>query len=221
MGQKLEVSGRVRTLRWADGASGELTGALEGLYEAFRVGEDEGDRASFVLELAGGTLAVEVDVREAGDAGLPPRPDEHPFAAGRGSGVPARALPSCSSRTAGPAPRGAVAVTIRPEACSGIFAGAEGALRFSVPSVPGSGSLVIHTGSGTLWTDYVEACAPGTLTADLWIDGLRSTGQWRGAEGKLRFVLELHRPNLALGWYEGTCLLTPRAADRYQTFVPC
>jgi hypothetical protein len=210
VGHKLTVCGRVLALRWADGASGVLSGSLEGLYEAFRLGHDDRERSTFVLELAGGNLVVEVEVRDCGDAALPPRPDEHPFAGGRERVVPRRCGSGCSSRSPVGAPSGSVALTVQPEASSGLFAGARGGVELTVPNLWDAGALVVHTGSGSLWLDYLERHADGAgLETDLWVDGVRSSGRWHGADGKLRFALDLHRPNVARGWYEGTCTLRP------------
>jgi len=217
LGQNIEVGGQVRALRWLDGASGALTGSLEGLYEALR-GDDDGKDSAFVLEMAGGDLAIEVDVREVGDP-LPPRPGEHPFAHGRTPVVARRALPDRPAPVdATPALPRTLALTVLPDASSGIFAGARGEIVVAVPDFPDSGSVVVHTSSGDLWLDYLERrTARASLQTDLWVDGVRSTGRWHRAGGKLGFTLELHRPNVAVGWYAGSLRLDPTAhevADR-------
>jgi hypothetical protein len=205
VGQKLDLRGQVRALRWRDGASGVLTGALEGTYEAFRCGDEPGGPSSFVLELAGGDLAVEVAVRETGRSPLPPRPPEHPFAGGRNPLDACRSVPAAPGPEGAAAPEGRLALTVLPEASSGIFAGARGEIEVAVPNYWTGGAVVVHTGGGQLWLDYLELRTPrATLQTDLWVDGARSTGRWRGAGGKLRFTLALHHPNVAVGWYTGT-----------------
>jgi len=220
LGDIIEVGGQVRALRWVDGASGALTGSLEGLYEAFRGDEEDGKDSAFVLELASGDLAIEVDLREVNETGdpLPPRPGEHPFAHGRTPVVARRALPRPPSPIDATALTRTLALTVLPDASSGIFAGARGEIVVTVPDYPDSGSVVVHTGSGDLWMDYLERrSARARLQTDLWVDGVRSTGRWHRAGGKLRFTLELHRPNVAVGWYAGSLRLDPVAhevADR-------
>jgi hypothetical protein len=222
LGQKMDVRGQVRALRWSDGASGVLSGSLAGLYEAFRWGDDDTGQSTFVLELASGDLAVEVTVLDADNASLPPRPDQHPFAGGRNPVRARRAIRTCMPRMEAETSTGAVTLTVLPEASSGIFAGARGEIELTVPNYRAGGSLVVHTESGNLWLDYVELCAAGaTLQTDLWVDGARSTGPWRGAGGKLRFRLELHQPNVAVGWYAGTFRLGPAIdASLNRTLAP-
>jgi len=217
LGHKLDVRGQVRALRWCDGASGVLTGSLDGTYEAFRGGDDHGGPSSFVLELASGGLAVEVVVRETGPSPLPPRPAEHPFAGGRNPLAAGRAGPSPSPTGSGDGapPEGTVALTVLPDASSGIFAGARGEIELAVPNYWTGGSLVVRTTAGDLWLDYLEQHTPyAARRTDLWVDGARSTGRWHGAGGKLRFTLALHPPNAAAGWYTGTVTLGPATDAR-------
>jgi hypothetical protein len=210
LAQKVDVRGQMCALQWSDGASGVLTGSLEGLYEAFLCGDDDRGRSSFVLELASGDLAVEIEVREADNAPLPPRPDEHPFADGRNPVLARRAVPTSLPPMEASTPTGTVALTVLPDASSGIFAGARGEIELTVPNYRYGGSLVVHAESGNLWMDYLELrTTRATLQTDLWVDGERSTGPWRGAGGKLRFALELQQPNVAIGWYTGTLRLGP------------
>jgi hypothetical protein len=51
LGDIIELGGQVRALRWVDGASGALTGSLEGLYEAFRGDDEDGKDSAVVLVL--------------------------------------------------------------------------------------------------------------------------------------------------------------------------
>jgi hypothetical protein len=124
--------------------------------------------------------------------------------------VERRAVPTSLPLMEASPPTGTVALTVLPDASSGIFAGARGEIELPVPSYREGGSLVVNTESGNLWMDYLELrTARSTLQTDLWVDGVRSTGSWRGAGGKLRFTLELHPPNVAVGWYGGTFRLGP------------
>jgi len=211
----LDVCGQVRALRWADGVSGVLSGTLEGLYEGFRLGDDEGDRSAFELELANGSLAVELDVLQVGGVGLPARPGEHPFSGPEDPiGVLMAAGESADTEGRAPwAPQGQAgiiaALTVLPEASSGIFAGARGVVEVVVPNYREGGSMVVYTDAGRLWMDYLQRGDGSGLQLDLWVDNLRSTGLWRGADGKLRMALELHPPNVALGTYEGTVTCVP------------
>jgi hypothetical protein len=141
---------------------------------------------------------------------LPPRPAEHPFANGRKPFV-AQQTAATSMPLAEPStPSGMVALTVLPDASSGIFAGARGEIELTVPGYRDGGSLVVHTGSGDLWLDYLELrTTRATLQTDLWVDSARSTEAWHAAGGKLRFTLEVHQPNVAVGWYGGTFELGP------------
>lgn len=212
MSADVVVAGEIRALGWREGSSGIFTGSLEGLYEGFRFGSDGGDRAQFDLELPHGTLAVEV--RQATNMALPPRPAEHPFADGNDPipGMQAREhdVPAARAGHEAEAPVMNVELAVTPERCTGVFGSASGSIAVEVPEYRVGGSLVVHTGDGDLWMDFLEVGVRGVLNADLWVDGARSTGRWDGARGDVTFAMELHHPNFAIGPYEGSIQLADR-----------
>jgi hypothetical protein len=212
VGAELAVRGEIRALGWREGSSGVFAGSLEGCYEGFRFGSDGGERAPFELELANGTLGVEV--RQATNMSLPPRPAEHPFADGKDPIPEMREreheVPAARGGHDAEAPVMMVELIVVPDRSTGIFAGARGSLSVEVPSYRVGGSLVVHTETGELWMSFLEVGVRGVLHADLWVDGVRSTGQWSGASGELTFAMELHHPNFAIGLYEGTIRLADR-----------
>ena len=91
-----------------------------------------------------------------------------------------------------------------PEKCTGIFAGSTGEMEFIAPNYRMAGYLVIDTEHGDLRMDFMEAGTRETLNADLWVNGDESTGAWSGAEGELKFALEVTPPFFGRGPYSGT-----------------
>jgi hypothetical protein len=93
---------------------------------------------------------------------------------------------------------------VLPDKCTGIFAGSTGEMEFIAPNYKMAGYLVIDTEHGDLRMDFMEAGTRETLNADLWVNGEESTGAWAGAEGELKFALEVMPPFFGRGPYSGT-----------------
>jgi hypothetical protein len=91
-----------------------------------------------------------------------------------------------------------------PEKCTGIFEGSTGEMEFIAPNYKMAGYLVIDTAHGDLRLDFMEAGTRETLNADLWVNGEESSGAWSGAEGELKFALEVTPPFFGKGPYSGT-----------------
>jgi hypothetical protein len=211
---EIPVCGEIKALACKEGSSGIFTGSIEGLYQGYRFGSTTPDEQHFLLEAQNGTIALTLHQEIV--TPLPPRPAEHPFAGGKdplahmpadiGYNVPA------GVGAGGPPPGNKpfymkVKLHVGPEKCTGIFAGATGAMELETPAYRMAGYLVITTRDGDLRLPFLEQRRFGVLNADLWVDGEQSTGIYKNARGELTFSLTTWPPNVGRGSYQGTIWL--------------
>ncbi len=209
----LSVHGEIKTIACREGSSGRFSGSIEGLYQGYRFGSTEPDERSYVLDAPHGSIAV--TLRQEIVTPLPPRPTEHPFRDGRDPFAERPAAPP-HREPAGQENGKAIfkrvhymrtALTIDPEASTGIFAGATGETEFLAPNYQMAGYLVVETEDGDLCLTFLEQGRRDALNADLEVDGARSTGRYAGATGELRFALRVTPPFFGEGPYSGTITL--------------
>lgn len=94
------------------------------------------------------------------------------------------------------------------EASTGVYAGASGEMQMTTPNLKDAGYLVVNTADGDLRLGFLEWSDGPNLVADLWVEGNKSTGVYRDAEGELKFSLAIDPGRgLALGPYSGTIRL--------------
>ena len=233
-----QVSGEIAAVGWLDGSSGRFTGDIEGLYEGYRWGDLEEERAA--VEFAHGSIALVLRHKHA-SRGRPR--GENPFAGGKDPTAdrPATAGPPPGRGQGGPPPSPggppgsggegmqpssmATLMRDRPirqtqctfevdgEASSGIYAGAGGELTLTVPNLKDAGYLVVSTDDGDLRLSFLEWSEGPNLVADLWVDGNKSTGIYRNARGELNFSLGIDASKgMAIGPYSGTIWLEQESA---------
>jgi hypothetical protein len=210
------VSGEIRTIASRQGSSGRFTGDICGLYQGYRFASDGPDERRCVVDVPYGQIAMVV--RQEIVTPLPPRPAEHPFRDGEPDPFPPPPDPA-HHRPAG-SPPGAdftkvhymkTTVRVDPDQSNGIFAGTTGEWEIEAPLYRMPGHLIVETDDGQLCLGFLEKGTRETLHADLWVDGERSTGKYRGAAGRLRFVLTVTPPFYGHGPYSGTLLLADGA----------
>jgi hypothetical protein len=97
--------------------------------------------------------------------------------------------------------------------CTGVYEGAGGETDISLPQFKEAGHLIVATEHGDVCMTFLEWLADGKLDADLRVDGVRSTGKYKGAEGELRFSLQLYPTGAAKGPYSGTIRLRNDSGD--------
>lgn len=224
---EIAVKGEIKTIAAREGSSGIFTGSIEGLYQGYRFASTTPDEREYSIEAPHGSLALLL--RQQIVTPLPPRPARHPFADGRdpfddpaaymretlGGGAPPKGPPPGSEP---PGTEGGkeifkrvhymeVKVHVLPEESTGIFAGASGEAEILAPKYAMGGHLIVDTAHGELRMDFLESGTKEKLTAQLWVDGERSTGVWRGAEGELKFTLIVMAPVFGRGPYSGTIRL--------------
>ncbi|RFU82786.1 hypothetical protein DY218_31045 [Streptomyces triticagri] len=234
------VSGEIRTIACREGSSGIFSGGISGLYQGYRFGSTVPEDRECVMEVPHGTLTFVL--RQQIVTPLPPRPAEHPFRDGRDPFAEKSAGPPGAGGPPGPGgpgghhgPPGAGGppgtengkpifkkvhymesmLRVDPERSTGIFSGATGEFEIEAPNYRMPGHLVVDTADGELRLNFLEKGSRDTLSADLWVDGDRSTGIYRGASGRLRFDLKVTPPFFGEGTYSGTLVLERDAsADR-------
>ena len=222
---EIEVSGEIKTVAARQGSSGIFGGDIQGLYQGYRFGSTVPDEQEFTLDLPDGSITLLL--RQQIVTPLPPRPDTNPFADGKDPfdnpiqylldtfggpppGVPTGGPPGSEE----PGMEGGKEIFKRVhymetmfhvlgDKSTGIFAGATGEMDMIAPNYKMRGYLIIETDEGDLKMDFLEAGSRETLNADLWVNGEDSTGKWKGAEGELKFALEVTPPFFGRGPYSG------------------
>jgi hypothetical protein len=94
-----------------------------------------------------------------------------------------------------------------PEKSTGIFADAFGEMEIFAPHYQMEGRLTLETKDGDLELDFMEWSEQGTLTSDLTVNGDKSTGIFKDAEGELKFALTVTPPFFGRGPYSGVVRL--------------
>ena len=100
-----------------------------------------------------------------------------------------------------------VTLRIDPARSTGIYAGATGELTLEAPAHREAGHLVVNTAQGDLTLSFLEWPEGGKLVAELTVDGSRSTGAYRNAQGTLRFELDRIALGVGKGTYSGVLQL--------------
>lgn len=220
--EELPVSGTIRTIACREGSSGIFSGSISGLYQGHRLGSAAPDEQTVSVDAPYGSLALVLSQRIV--TPLPPRPAVHPFADGAD---PFAARPAQAHEAGGPGPRPdaqprgteggkpifkrvhymETTVRVDPDASTGVFAGATGALELQAPAYRMPGHLVVETAEGDLCLEFLEKGSRDVLEADLWVDGSRSTGRYAGATGTLTFSLRVTPPFFGEGTYDGALRL--------------
>jgi len=100
-----------------------------------------------------------------------------------------------------------VTLRIDPARSTGIYAGATGELSVEAPAHREAGHMVVNTAQGDLRLDFLEWPEGGKLVAELTVDGSKSTGAYRNAQGTLRFELERIALGVGKGTYSGVLRL--------------
>ena len=214
------VEGEIRTLAWREGSSGVFSGSIEGRYEGYRFASSEPHETSTVVALENGSLAL--TVRQEIRTILPSRPPVHPFVErdpfdhpprfGRLKALARLLRHAWMSRSPrfNPFEKAhyiRVTVAADPSRSTGIFEGATGEMELRTPRYRMAGTVVVKAKEGDLHLGFLERGDRRALAADMWVDGERSTGLFRGAAGQLEFVLEVAPPNRGRGPYHGTIWL--------------
>jgi hypothetical protein len=209
---KKQVQGEIHALGWREGASGKLTGDLEGLFQGYRLSQGSARTTNdYVLEVENSTLALtmcqEVHVRHP----LPARPAEHPFKNGndpfQGVELVAPRLPELPAGSeAAPQRRNmstVVKLVIDPSRSTGKFAGAQGEMDVALADPKVSGHMTIETDDGTIELSYREHMENAQVFNFLQVEGEKSTGIYKNASGELHFQVSIYPPNFSKGTYTG------------------
>lgn len=230
------VAGEIKTIACREGSSGIFTGGISGLYQGHRFGSAEPDEREYVVDVPHGSIALVlrqqiVTPLPPRPAEHPFRDGRDPFAE-KPSGPPAGHGHAGPPPAAGGPPQGGPdgrpaespgtengkpifkkvhymesTLRIDPDRSTGIFRGANGEFEIEAPNYRMPGYLVVDTEDGELCLTFLEKGSRETLSADLWVDGERSTGIYKGASGRLRFDLKVTPPFFGEGPYSGTLIL--------------
>src|SRR5207253_4598898 len=68
-----------------------------------------------------------------------------------------------------------VKLHVEPDKSTGIFAGATGEMEIEAPDYRSAGHLIVNTDRGDLFINFLEGNERGVLSADMTVDGERST----------------------------------------------
>ncbi len=209
---KKHVQGEIQALGWREGASGKLTGDLEGLFQGYRLNQGSASTTNdYTLEIENSTLALtmcqEVHIRHP----LPSRPQEHPFKNGndpfQGVELLAPRLPELLAGTEVQQSRRnmstVVKLVIDPFRSTGKFAGAQGEMNVALADPKVNGCMTIETDDGTIELTYREHMENAQVFNSLWVEGEKSTGIYKDAKGELHFQVSIYPPNFSKGTYTG------------------
>ena len=208
----MKVQGEIQALGWREGASGKLTGDIEGLFQGYRLNQAGTSISNnYMLAVDSSTLALtlsqEVHVRHP----LPSRPQEHPFSNGKdpfkGVKLIAPRLPDLPPSTETSKPRRnmstLVKLVIDPLSSTGKFAGAQGEMNVVLAEPNVNGHMTIETDHGTIELSFREHMENTQVFNTLWVEGEKSTGIYRNAHGELQFQVSIYPPNFSRGTYSG------------------
>lgn len=209
---KIQVQGEIKSLGWREGASGKLTGDINGLFQGYRLHQQGASLSNtHTIESDNGTLTLtlshEVRIRHL----LPTRPPEHPFKDGQdpfeGIELVAPRLPDLPPGVENSGAKGNMTAVVRlkvdPTTSTGIFAGAQGEMNVTLAEPTVNGFMEIETDDGSIKLNFRERMEGTQVINTLWIDGTKSTGLYQGAQGELEFRVSIYAPNFAVGRYSG------------------
>ena len=209
---RMLVEGEIQALGWREGASGKLTGDIEGLFQGYRLYQGGTNISNnYAIEVDNSTLSLtlsqEVHVRHP----LPTRPPVHPFSNGndpfKGVELIAPRLPDLPSGSEASKPRRNMSTIVKlmidPLTSTGKFAGAHGEMNVVLADPDVNGHMTIETADGTIELRFREHMENTQVINTLWIEGEKSTGMYLNAHGELQFQVSIYSPNFSKGTYSG------------------
>lgn len=209
---RMQVQGEIQALGWREGASGKLTGDIEGLFQGYRLNQGGTSTSNnYSIEVNNSTLSLtlsqEVHVRHP----LPTRPPVHPFSNGndpfKGVELIAPRLPDLPPGSEASKPRRNMSTLVKlmidPLTSTGTFAGAQGEMSVVLADPQVNGHMTIETEYGTIELSFREHMEHTKVFNTLWIEGERSTGMYQNAHGELQFQVSIYPPNFSKGTYSG------------------